>query len=96
LPENRYLAQLLNINAIDMDRRLWYGDVFVVRLSENSDFMFQVHDMPQDFESSPLVKSIFQSSWDRKFLEYDMEQEQHFREYAEKSQADKDIIYGRM
>lgn len=97
LPENKYIKDLLGIKQVDLTRRFWYGDAFILRYSEHpTTFAFDVHDVSTEILQWSPLKTLFRDMWDNSFLESQLERVQYFDEQLEKVKADQDIIFQRM
>jgi hypothetical protein len=97
LSENRSVKAYICEDTVEAARRLWYGDVFVVRFTENPEtFAYNVYDVPQDITRCQAWKNLFQQMWADQFLERQLEDGRHFAEEQAKRNSDKDIILSRM
>jgi hypothetical protein len=97
LPENESVKRLLGMEEIDAMRRFWYGDVFLVRFSEDAkSFDYDVHDAPATSLRDQTLRTILRYMWDKGDLENELRRDQDSGEYREKSKADKAIILQRM
>ena len=97
LPENMHIKNLLGIKHIEPARRFWYGDVFIVRFSEQpTTFVYDVHDVPIEVLQWHGLKALLQDMWQEGFLESQLEEDRYFDERQEKIETDKDIIFQRM
>lgn len=97
LPENENIKNLLGIKKVNAVRRFWYGDTFVVRFSEHpKTFAYDVHDAPTAIIQYQYLKRVFQDMWENQFLEAELERDRSFEAHQEKTEADKEVILGRM
>jgi hypothetical protein len=96
---NETVKAFLKIEGeVEPMRRFWYGDVFLVRYSEQPITCdFDVHDLPFTIaEYRWFLEQLFQGMWEDKYLEAQLEEDRYFKESLAKSEADKAIISQRM
>jgi hypothetical protein len=99
LPINETVKAFLKIEGeVETMRRFWYGDVFLVRYSEQpKTFNFDVHDLPFTIpERRGAMERLFRDMWEEGYLEAQLEEDRYFEESLAKSEADKAIISQKM
>jgi hypothetical protein len=99
LPENAYIKGVLGIDRIDLSRRFYYGDVFIVKFTENPDtFAYAVNCIPRAslLELVAVLKELFQEEWESSFIESELESDKYYEMQRLKLETDKEILYQRM
>jgi hypothetical protein len=99
LCENQSVKRLLKeeLQDINVMRRFWYGDVFLVRFSEHpKTYDYDVHDVPASSLHGQALGAIFRHMWKEKSMEAELETDRSLGEHQEKFEADKAIIWQRM
>jgi hypothetical protein len=99
LPENMCIKRMLGIDWIDLSRRFHYGNLFVIKFTEQSIASdYTVHDIPEDsflVVIAPL-QEIFSQEWNDAFLELELRRDQYFEAHQLKLETDKEVLYQRM
>jgi hypothetical protein len=99
LPINETIKAFLKIEGeVERMRRFWYGDVFLVRFSEQpKTFDFDVHDLPFTIaECRRVLEQLFRDMWEEEYLEAQLEEDRYMEEDLAKTEADKEVILQRM
>ena len=97
LPDNQYIKDLIGVRHIDVARKFWYGDVFIVRYSEHpKTFAYDVYDVPAAVIHWYQLEKIFRDMWEASYLEEELDRDRYFDAETEKRNADKEIIFQRM
>ncbi|KAF2998447.1 hypothetical protein E8E13_000962 [Curvularia kusanoi] len=99
LSENRYIKQILGIDHVDISRRFYYGDIFIVRVKEDpKTFMYTMHNIRRASSQELIMtlKRVFQEEWDNSFLESELQADQYFEGQRLKQEADMEILYQRI
>jgi hypothetical protein len=101
LGENMTVRTLLGFDKskkIDIMRRFWYGDVFLMRYSEQpKTFDFDVHNLPFTIsQCQAVLEELFRKMWEAEYLEIELGRDRYIDECLSKSEADKYILWNRM
>lgn len=78
LPENEYIKRMLGLDRIDFSRRFYYGDVFIVKYTEHPTTLACEVNIPKALlpQLIALLKTVFQSEWEKAYLESQLRSDQ--------------------
>lgn len=98
LPPNKNLTSLIGVDPVGPGDHFWNGDVFFVRIQENSRTRdYDCRDVPRSFVGlQEPMRQFFRKLWEDKVPEDEAKRSQYHDTQAEKHRADRELIRGRM